>query len=356
MAKTLEDVSLLAVAKATPPVILHQDDVRELGRYIFRDHAKLFERLENIYRNAGVETRYSCVPLDWYTEDHSWQERMLLYEHHALNLIEEAGLKALEQSHLSPRDIDAVICVSSTGIVTPTLDCLLSERIGLRPDVKRLPVFGLGCAGGVSGMAQAANEARVNPEGNILFLVVELCALTFRANDATKANLIATALFGDGAAAAVLRRSDAPGEDVLGTLKSSAEHRWPDTRDIMGWAIENDGLSVIFSRDIPHFVSHNVAPVLTRFLNRNNLVMEDLAGFIFHPGGTKVLDAYAACLDQEPARFDLSRQSLREFGNMSAVSVMTVLIAAIRDKRTGLHLMMALGPGFTVTFQLIHLR
>jgi len=348
-------VSLKALACSNPPYKLGQDDIREICRTVFNDRADLFERLSRIYDNAGIDYRYSCVPLKWYGQTHDWQERMALYESHALDLLETATQNALQEACLTSRDIDVITYVSSTGIVTPTLDALLSDRMGMRSDVIRLPVFGLGCAGGVSGLAQAATQARAHPGKNILFLVVELCALTFRSQDMSKANLIASALFGDGAAAAVVRcdPSDTP---ALAHITLSGEHLWPDSKDIMGWNIEDDGLGVIFSRDIPNFIIKNLPDVLEAFLRKADLTQSELAGYLFHPGGAKVLQAYSESLNLTQADLELSRQSLRQFGNMSAVSALKVLQAGMINKQKGLHLMMALGPGFTASFLLIDLQ
>jgi alkylresorcinol/alkylpyrone synthase len=194
---------LLAVATAVPPYPLDQDDVVERVRRLFGGSADL-ARLLPVFTNTGIRTRYSCVPIDWYDRAHGWAERNRIYLASALDLIESATRLVLDRAGLGKEAIDGIVTVSSTGIATPSLDALLIERMGLRADLRRSPLFGLGCAGGAIGMARAASEAASHPGQTVLLLVVELCALSFRRDDLSKSNIVATALFGDGAAAALL--------------------------------------------------------------------------------------------------------------------------------------------------------
>jgi len=324
-----------------------------LCRGVFAGRPDLFERLEEAYRNAGVETRSSCVPIDWYNDPHGWPERAALFQENAIALLEKAAGDALSKAGLTARDVDTVVAVSTTGITTPSLDAHLLNRLGFRSDINRLPVFGLGCVGGVTGMARAADLARVRPGQTVLLLVVELCALTFRPQELTKANIIASALFGDGAAAVVLRAGD--GEGAPARYFGSAEHTWPDSLGIMGWRVEEDGLGVIFSRDIPALVRQDVRAAMERFLTGMGTQLKALSGIIAHPGGTKVLEAYEGALDLQPDVLRHARSVLREQGNMSAVTALCVLNRAIGAGDTGLHAMMALGPGFTAGFGLLEL-
>ena len=193
---------LLSLATAVPPYVLDQAEVELAAARLFADSYRDFERLRPIYANARIERRYSCVPIEWYREPRGFAERTRLYIDNAIELLERAAREAVARAGLNLDDIDGLVVVSSTGIATPSLDALLMERLVLRRDMRRLPIFGLGCAGGVIGLARAAELARADPEARLLVLVVELCGLTFRARDMSKSNLIATALFGDGAAAA----------------------------------------------------------------------------------------------------------------------------------------------------------
>lgn len=179
---------LLALGSAVPPYVLGQDEVAARARHLFATVARNeLDRLMPVFAHAGIERRYSCVPIDWYERPHGWVERNALYLDHALRLLETAARAALSRARLAPDEIDAVVCVSTTGIATPSLDAVLMGRLGLRPDVRRLPLFGLGCAGGVIGLARAGELARAAPQSRVLFLVVELCALAFRKDDVRKA-------------------------------------------------------------------------------------------------------------------------------------------------------------------------
>ena len=213
---------LLSVATAVPPIALRQPDVQRRLCTIFRERATEAERFLPVFDNAGIETRYSCVPLDWYEDNHGWSDRNPLYLANATTLLREAAERALAAAGLQPSEIDGIVCVSTSGIATPSLDALLMQQMDFRCDVFRLPVFGLGCAGGVIGLARAARLAQAAPEERILFLVVEPCALTLCRNDYSKSNIIATALFGDGAAAAVVScRGHGP------SITAAGEHTWP---------------------------------------------------------------------------------------------------------------------------------
>ena len=246
---------------------------------------------------------------------------------------------------------------STTGIATPSLGARLMERMDFRRDLQRLPIFGLGCAGGVLGLARAAAQARAVPGSRVLFLVVELCALTFRVGDHSKANLVATALFGDGAAAVVLESAEeAPGHrDIQAPrLEASGEYTWPASLDVMGWHIEEDGFGVLFSRDIPNLVRKRLAEAVEGFLAPLGISRATLDAVICHPGGAKVIDALAEVFGAERRGIATSREVLRDYGNMSAATVLFALERQLAcDPPEGPALMTALGPGFTAGFALL---
>jgi alkylresorcinol/alkylpyrone synthase len=349
-------VHIAAVATAYPAYCFTQSEALAAAGRIFGHAPDLMERMASAYGNAGVRTRFSCVPLEWYGAAHGWPERARLYEENALALLTEAGRKALAVAGVPAKDVAATVTVSSTGISTPSLDSLLQGPLGLSPSTQRLPVFGLGCAGGAIGLARAAAMARAMPGRWILFLCVELCGLTFRAADDSKQNIIATAIFGDGAAA-VLLRADGAGDDTISRARLHAwsEHTWPETRDIMGWRVEDDGLGVIFSRSIPHLVRTKLRPVTDAFLRECGLAQDDLAGIIVHPGGEKVLEALESAYGLAPGGLVHARAVLAERGNMSAVTVLAVLERTLSAGEKGPHLMTALGPGFSAAACLVDL-
>jgi alkylresorcinol/alkylpyrone synthase len=340
---------LLALATAVPPFALGQSEVAIRAGHLFAERGVAdLERLMPVFAHAGIECRYSCVPIDWYSAPHGWAERNGLYLEHAVRLLERAGRSALERAGLDAPAIDAVVVVSTTGVATPSLDAVLIGRLGLRSDVRRLPIFGLGCAGGVIGLARAADLARAAPGTRILFLAVELCALSFRKNDVSKSNVVATALFGDGAAAAVLG-SDGDGP----AFGASGEHTWPESLGVMGWDVAEDGLKAIFSRDIPALVRRHMRDVVSEFLARHRLGLSDIDHFVCHPGGAKVIVALEEAFRLPEGALVHARSVLRDYGNMSAVTALFVLERALAAGDRGRMLMTALGPGFSAGMLLL---
>jgi alkylresorcinol/alkylpyrone synthase len=337
---------LRSLSTAAPQHVLRQDAVTALaGRLFEAADPDLIHRMLPVYENAGIQTRYSCVPPDWYQHRHGWADKNALYLDHAVTLLARAAADAIAAAGLASRDIDAIIAVSTTGIAVPSLDARLIDRLGLRRDVERLPIFGLGCAGGVMGLARAAARVRAGDVANVLLVVVELCGLTFRRADHSKSNIIATALFGDGAAAAVVSSGgDGPAVAHWG------EHTWPDTLDIMGWSVEDDGLGVMFSRDIPALTRTAFRDVLHDYLDRHGLRVGDIDHFVCHPGGAKVLDALEEVFGVAAGGLDRSRAVLNDYGNMSAATVLFVLRRVLDDGGRGRLLLSTLGPGFTAAF------
>src|SRR5712692_9197134 len=258
---------LVALATAVPAYPLDQEAVVERARRLFAGAPDL-DRLLPVFANSGIRRRYSTVPLDWFAEPHGWPERNRRYLETAVELLETAAWRALDRAGIAPSDIGAIVVVSTTGIATPSLDALLIERMRLKPTVQRLPIFGLGCAGGVVGLARAATIAAAMPDKAVLLLVVELCSLTFRSGDRAKSNIVAAALFGDGAAAAVLR-CGGQGPAVI----AAGEHTWPQTLDIMGWEVAEDGLKPVFSRDIPRLVADKLGAAVRDFLGRHGMAL-----------------------------------------------------------------------------------
>ena len=342
---------LLSIATAVPSHSLDQNDVIARVRALFQG-APALDRLLPVFANSGIRTRYSCVPIDWYDRPHGWAERNRVYIAGALDLLEATTVKLLDRAGLDKDAIDAVVTVSTTGIATPSLDALLIERMGLPRDVRRLPIFGLGCAGGVVGLARAADQALAKPGETVLFLIVELCALSFRHDDWSKSNIVATALFGDGAAGALLS-TDARGPVVA----AAGEHTWPGSLEVMGWDIADDGFSAVFSRDIPQLVATRLRSVAAAFLARHGLALDDIDRFVCHPGGAKVITAFEQTFGLAPGALAGARQVLRDYGNMSAATVMFVLEDMLANAaQWNLALLSALGPGFTAGFLVLDNR
>lgn len=336
---------ILSVATAVPRHELRRDEVLHAATRHFSGSNPRFERPKSIYANARIDTRYSCVPIDWYSREHGFAERNALYISNAVDLLEGCAREALDEADLAPTDIGGLVVVSSTGIATPALDALLMERLDIPRDALRLPIFGLGCVGGVLGLARASELVRAEPGRPILLLVVELCGLTFRANDFSKSNIVATALFGDGDGAAVLA-----GEGDGPAVVASGEHTWRDSLGIMGWDVRDDGLAVVFSRDIPTLVRTRMREVTSDYLARQDLRTADIDDFVCHPGGAKVVSALEEVFALPAGQMRSAWDVLRQYGNMSAATILFVLKEAMAAGPAKRRLLTALGPGFTAGF------
>lgn len=338
-------VRLLSLSTASPPHELSQDDVAEAARAVFGPRLPIFERLAPVFANAGIRTRQSVMPMDWYLEPRGWPDRTQAYLAAGLDLFAQAASAALDEAGLTGADIDVIVTVSSTGIATPSLEARAMDRLGFRPDAARVPVFGLGCAGGATGLSLAARLAAAQPGATVLFVTLELCTLAFRLDGADKADVVATALFGDGAAACVLRAGEGGFAEVAGV----AEHTWPDTLDIMGWRVDPQGLGVIFAQAIPPFARRNLRPAMDAMLAGQTLAVEDVDRFVCHPGGVKVIEALEGALDLGQGALDAERAVLAEHGNMSAPTVLFVLDRVRRRSLPQRSVLTALGPGFTAS-------
>ena len=346
-------VKISSLATAVPEHCYTQDEALELANRMF----PAYGRLESVFANTGIEHRYSCVPLEWFSEPHNWVDRNSVYEHAALDLLEKVARSAISRAGLGMDNIGAILTVSTTGLSVPSLDAKLMHRLGLSPDTERLPIFGLGCAGGVTGLARAARLAATMDGRGVLMLCVELCGLNFRAGKQSKVDFVSCALFGDGAAGAVLQAhgdgADDGHERNMGNITAVGEHNWPGTNDIMGWSIEEDGFGVVMSTQIPKFARHELRDAVEQFLSRRALGLDDLDGIITHPGGRKVLEAISVSLSIDETELVHGWEVLRDYGNMSSPTVMFVLERTLAAGAKGRHLMAAFGPGFTVSFALL---
>ena len=310
---------------------------------MFRGRAALFDRLAGVFDNALIDRRHTVAPIDWYREEHGWAERNALYVAASEAMFVDAAARAIAAAGLAPGDIDGLVFVSTTGIATPSIDARVAPGLGLRADVRRLPLFGLGCAGGVTGLATAARLATADPGSRWLFVTVETCSISIRLDSDDPAAIVATALFGDGAAAAVVSTEG----DGIATISGAGEKLWPDTLGIMGWRVEDPGLGVIFDRAIPPFMTSELAEAVDGILAGLSLARDDIDRFCCHPGGTKVVEAIEQALELGSGTLDLERTVLRGFGNMSAPTVMFVLAALIERGLPERVMMAAFGPGFT---------
>jgi alkylresorcinol/alkylpyrone synthase len=343
-----------------PPHVAHQSDAKGIVAQLFADVVGVDPRLLQVFEHAQIEKRSICMPLEWYAADHTFEEKNALYVEHATRLAVVATRAVLERASLEPADVDHVVFVSSTGIATPSIDALLANRLAFRTDVRRTPIWGLGCAGGAAGLARARDFALADPGARVLLVALELCSLTFQHHDLSKRNLVATSLFGDGAAAALVTGAGAANGHGGGhrplELLASRSTFWPDTLDVMGWTVDGDGLHVVFSRDIPTIVRERVRPSLLAFLEAHGLGLETLGHLVAHPGGVKVLRAYTEALGLAPDALRHARAVLKDHGNMSSPSCLFVLERFLEagEIGEGEHAVVAsLGPGFAAEYVLL---
>jgi alkylresorcinol/alkylpyrone synthase len=330
------------MATAVPPHVIEQSTAKEIGRRAFR-RKNLFDRLSGVFDNAAIDKRHVVAPAEWYEQPHGWADRNAVYLAASEQMFEDAARSAIDRAGLSPHQIDGVVTVSTTGIATPSLEARVGPRMGLRSDIRRVPVFGLGCAGGVSGLALTARLATSDPGSNWLFVTVETCSISIRLESDDPASVVAAALFGDGAAAAVV----SSGDGGLARLSGSAEKLWPDTLGIMGWRVEDPGLGVLFDRAIPPFIEAELADAVDDMCAQLRVARDDIDRFCCHPGGVKVIDAIETALQLNQGELNLEREVLRDFGNMSAPTVLFVLERLLERGLPERVLMTAFGPGFT---------
>ena len=339
------DVEILSLATATPRFELRQADAAVRARELF-PHLK---RLWPLYDNTGIERRYNCEPIEWYLKPHSWEERTASFHRHAVDLLEQITVETTAAAGIDPGAVDMIVTNTVTGLAIPSLDAKLCNRLKLSPTVERLPMFGLGCGAGVAGLSRAARLAQARDDAHVLFLTVDLCSLCLRVNDPSPAMFVSTALFGDGAAGMLLhntRNSARGGPRIV----ASGEWFWPATEHIMGWNIKDDGFAIVLSAELPALMENSLAPALDEFLRRNGFRLEDFSGFLFHPGGRRLLETAEQTLGLSRRQLAFSWDVLRRYGNMSSATVLFVLDEALKSGARGLHLLAAFGPGFSAYF------
>lgn len=309
--------------------------------------------LERMHAASGIGTRHTALPLERYRTLGTFRESNDLFIEVATDLAERALREALAAVGLEPPDVDYVMFTSVTGIAAPSVDALLVSRLGLRPDVKRMPSFGLGCVAGASGLARV-NDYLVGHPGEVgVLLSVELCSLTLQRDDETMANFVATGLFGDGATAVVLVGDDRtePGPRIVDTRSSF----FPDTREVIGWNIGGSGFEIVLTAGVADVIERHFPAEVAAFLADHELSVADVSAWVAHPGGPRVLDAFATALDLPKDRFDLSWASLDRVGNLSSSSVLHVLADTIDAGVApgGSGMLFALGPGVSAEFVLL---
>jgi len=340
-------VRIAAVGSALPPHHYDQADLLEaFKRHWSKRHHNL-ERLEKLHRNVAVGGRHLALPIEDYERLRGWGEANDAWIRVAQDVGEAAVRSALDAAGVRASDVDALIFVTVTGVATPSIDARLMNRLGLPPRVKRVPIFGLGCVAGAAGIARAADYVRAFPSQVAVLLSVELCSLTLQREDLSIPNLIGSGLFGDGAAAAVVvgeQRAE-PGPRVVATRSVF----YPDSEEVMGWQVSERGFGIVLSAEVPEVVRRHLRQDVDAFLSDHGLERKDIATWVSHPGGPRVLQAMEEALELAPEDPELTWRSLRAVGNLSSTSVLLVLESTLAERRPepGSHgLLMAMGPGF----------
>ena len=348
---------ITSLATAVPRHRLTQSEAKELARTLFGDGLAETPRLLNVFDNAKVGERYVCVPPEWFRTPHTFEEKNGEYVRSTLQLGATAIQACLDRAGLEPDEIDAFIFVSSSGLATPTLDTHLINGMGFSPSTRRIPIFGLGCVGGAAGLGHACQLVSGRPGSRALLLVVELNSITFQENDFSPANLVASSLFADGAAAAVVS-AESDGRAGFEVLDATS-HLWPDSTDLMGWNFTSTGFQVVFSRRIPALIRRHMATSVQNLLKPHGLQQKDLSHFLLHPGGARILDAYEQSLGLNGSSLDHSRHILNYYGNMSSATLLFILERASRVSvpAGGDYILgAAFGPGFSSEMLLLRWR
>jgi len=309
--------------------------------------------LHRFHQNAQVQTRHTVVPLERYRELTDFGASNDVFIEHGTALGARAVTEALAAAGLAAADVDLILFTTVTGVVVPSLDVLIAPIVGLRPDVKRLPLFGLGCVAGAAGIARVHDYLTAHPDEVAVLLSVELCSLTMQPQDRSAANMVATGLFGDGAAAVVLvgsLRAERLGiAQTMPTVLDSRSHLYPHTERAMGWDVGADGLKIVLDAEVPVLVEKYLAGDVALLLGAHQLDSTDIAGWVCHPGGPKVIEAIQRTLGLDRGELELTWRSLAAIGNLSSSSVLHVLADTVRERSFepgSAGVLMAMGPGF----------
>lgn len=347
--------TIISISTVNPPFSVSQTEAAELTHALFKDKFHHIKRLLKVFNNGEILNRHVCMPLEWFRQTHDFEEKNDLYTKHAVYFGVQAIQECLNNQHrlestIHPSEIDAIFYISSSGIATPSIEARIMNELPFRNDTKRIPIWGLGCAGGAAGLSRAYEYCLAYPKANVLVLAIEFCSLTFQKDDYTKSNLVGASLFADGIACALISgdqskiQATQPAPKILGT----ASKFMPDSEDVMGWHVSKNGLHVIFSKSIPAIITKWLGPFVHEFLDEYALTKDEITHFIAHPGGKKVLMAYEEALHLQQNKTFISREILSEHGNMSSPTILYVLKRFIENnpQSNDIGLMAALGPGF----------
>ncbi|MBM7647936.1 alkylresorcinol/alkylpyrone synthase [Bacillus ectoiniformans] len=344
---------ILSVGTACPDYQVKQEDVEKFVLQLFEKSYPNIKRLLPVFKNGGIQKRHLAKPIEWYGKQHTFSEKNQLFIESAVELCIKAINDCFKPAEAAYQDIDAIFMISTTGISTPSLEARIMNQLPFQPTVRRVPIWGLGCAGGAAGLSRAHDYCKAYPSSNVLVIAAELCSLTFQPQDLSKSNMIGTSLFSDGVACVLVSGEESElSKRSIGLKPSMLKTQsvlMKDSLDVMGWDVRDEGLYVIFSKDIPTIVKEWVHPQIEQFLQSEGLTIEDIQHAVAHPGGEKVLQAYENSLGFLPEKIALSRKVLSQYGNMSSATVLFVLKEYLENgiQTNDLGLLFALGPGFS---------
>ncbi len=342
---------IAAVHAVLPPYRYEQSEIKAalvaMG-VVGRKERAVHDRL---HAAATVRSRCLAMPLERYAALNGFGEANDTFLDVAMDLGEQAITAALEKAGVSPPDVDLIVFTSVTGIAAPSIEARLAWRLGMRPDVKRVPMFGLGCVAGAAGLSRLHDYLESRPEGVAVLLSVELCSLTLQRTDRSAANLVAGSLFGDGAAAVVAVGQDHPaGPDGGPTVVAARSHLFPDTEQLLGWHIGDAGFGIVLGSDLPDLVRSRIGGQVRAFLADHDVKFHDVTAWICHPGGPRVLEAVQEALELPARALELTWRSLAAVGNLSSASVLHILHDTLRSHHPlpgTPGMVLAMGPGFS---------
>ena len=343
--------TITATATAVPPHVMTRDATKRAMQEVFRLEPRRMAAVMAMFDNARVERRYSVFPIEHLVRPRSLTETIREYQEHAVALSRKVARDCLDRAGLRPADVDFLISVSCTGYMIPSIDAHLVGDLGFRANVRRLPITELGCVAGAMALSRARELVRGLPGSNALVITVELPTLTFQRRDESQANLVSCALFGDGAAAALVTSRDAPGAQIVDT----EGHLFPDTLDAMGFDLRDNGFHMVLSKDVPDLLRGEIGEIMIGFLARHGLSLEQLAAFLLHPGGKKILCNLEDDLGIDRAKTVPSWEVLRDYGNLSSATILFVLHEWLARRLAGgaYGLMAGFGPGLTAELLLL---
>ncbi|MGH7906652.1 MAG: type III polyketide synthase [Candidatus Binataceae bacterium] len=345
---------IVSVGTALAPNYITQDELTAALRRVWVEHGGATEKFDRLQRALGVRGRFLAMPLGDYPP-RSFAAANKVWSQAAPELCIAAATDALERAHLEPSGIDHIFFISVTGIAAPSIDAVMANRLGMRRDIKRTPIFGLGCAGGVSGVARAADYLRAFPDDVALVVTVELCSLTIQPRDLSPANMIASGLFGDGAAAAVIAGAARKCE-FAPRIAATRSILYPNTEHVMGWEVIDSGFKIVLSAELPDLIRANLRADADSFLSDNGLSRGAISHWIAHPGGPGILRAVQQSLEIDSASLAHSWRFLKTAGNLSSASVLFVMRAFLDEGRAlpgDWGVMLAMGPGFSAELALL---